>query len=236
MYTTQILLVLASSKLPWTGRSGFRLVGYSFGGAISIGFANAFPDMVDSLVLLAPVGLVRTDDLSLMSQLGLSGWLPERLLTAIVRRQLWHPISTTAVKARPSPVRVAASLTAGQDVDSPSSLATLAEPVDTGILKSVRWMLMHHAGFIPAFISCARDGPVVEQYDAWRQLSRREPGKTVIIFGREDGIVVAENYEVDGLPLIGKEKVVWAIVGGGHDFPSTHTDEALAVIYEAWDL
>lgn len=92
-------------------------------------------------------------------------------------------------------------------------------------------------GFVPAFISCTQNGPVVEQYDAWSQLSYRGPGKTIIIFGRTDGIVVEDNYQVDGLPLVGgKERVVWKSVGGGHDFPTTHTEEALAVIYQAWDM
>lgn len=233
LYTTQILLVLASSSLSWTGQNAFNLVGYSFGGAISIAFANAFPALVKSLVLLAPVGLVRTIDLTLMSRLALSGWIPERLLAAIVRRRLHNPISKAAVKPR-SPVQVAASGAVTEVVHPPSPPKSPAVP-EIDVLNSVRWMLKHHAGFVPAFMSCARYGPVVEQQDLWRQLSRRDAGQTVIIFGHEDMIVCADNYTTDGLPLVGgRERVVWATVGGGHDFLTTHTNEALAVIFQAW--
>ncbi|KAF5260567.1 hypothetical protein FOXYS1_8775, partial [Fusarium oxysporum] len=65
LYTTQVLLALASSPLSWTGSNSLRLIGYSLGGAIAASFAVDFPHMVSSLILLAPAGLIRSTDLGL---------------------------------------------------------------------------------------------------------------------------------------------------------------------------
>src|SRR6478752_6001869 len=48
LYTTQVLLALASSPLSWTGSNSLRVIGYSLGGAIAASFAVNFPHMVSS--------------------------------------------------------------------------------------------------------------------------------------------------------------------------------------------
>ncbi|TEY40327.1 hypothetical protein BOTCAL_0438g00070 [Botryotinia calthae] len=60
LYTTQILLVLASSSLAWVG-DGFHILGFSMGGGVAVDFAVAFPGMVREVVLLAPAGLIREE-------------------------------------------------------------------------------------------------------------------------------------------------------------------------------
>lgn len=70
LYTTTILLALTSSPLPWTGNGEtFSLIGYSLGGGIVANFTSYFPSLVSSLVLLAPVGLVRQSRITLMNKI-----------------------------------------------------------------------------------------------------------------------------------------------------------------------
>ncbi|KAJ5459515.1 uncharacterized protein N7458_001067 [Penicillium daleae] len=63
LFTTQILLALASSPVSWNGLGapphGFDLMGYSLGGGIAANFAANFPGLVRSLILFTPAGLIR---------------------------------------------------------------------------------------------------------------------------------------------------------------------------------
>ncbi|KAI7626057.1 hypothetical protein KC319_g17603, partial [Hortaea werneckii] len=67
LFSSQILCVLASSKLAWTGPNRFTLVGYSLGGGIGASFASYFPELVEGLVLIAPSGLLRPKHISAKS-------------------------------------------------------------------------------------------------------------------------------------------------------------------------
>ena len=91
LFTTQILLALASSPISWTGaESGkFCLTGYSLGGGIAAAFAAYFPQLISSLVLLAPAGLVRDSQVSFQSRLLYErGFVPENVLGYLVGRRL----------------------------------------------------------------------------------------------------------------------------------------------------
>lgn len=61
VFSQQIFFATASSSLSLTGESsgGFSIIGHSFGGAIVMFFAARFPSTINSVVLLAPVGIVR---------------------------------------------------------------------------------------------------------------------------------------------------------------------------------
>ncbi|KXJ85994.1 Alpha/Beta hydrolase protein [Microdochium bolleyi] len=129
LYTTQILLVLASSELSWLGApsssspattttgndtdggsGGFHLVGYSLGGCLCVAFAAQFPHILRSLSLVATSGLIRQHHIGRASRLLYeSGWLPERLVREMVRRRI-RPASAPA----PAPGDAASELrTAG---------------------------------------------------------------------------------------------------------------------------
>jgi pimeloyl-ACP methyl ester carboxylesterase len=96
LYITQILLVLASSPLAWTGtRNAFNLVGYSLGGGIAVHFANTFPHLVSSLVLLAPAGLIRAESFGITRHIFTSGFVPEFILSKLTARRLQTPIASS---------------------------------------------------------------------------------------------------------------------------------------------
>ena len=93
LYITQILLAIASSDLAWTGTNGFSIIGYSLGGGISAAFTDTFPGLVDSLILLAPSGVVRLKQIAWSSKFlyQAEGVLPEPLMY-VPNFQYTHPV------------------------------------------------------------------------------------------------------------------------------------------------
>ncbi|KAI2629790.1 alpha/beta-hydrolase [Hypoxylon sp. NC1633] len=248
LFVTQILLVLASSPLPWTGDNGLSVIGYSLGGGIAANFAASFPRMVESLILLAPAGLIRAENFGRVSRLIFtSGIIPERLLAWLTKRRLRQPIASsvskkvkkTIAKATPETLLpnddkedfVDVAVQEAKDpVDEPSQSA-----FELQVVNYVHWALDFHHGFVQAFMSTIRYAPLMDQHDYWRQLAKRKPGTTAILLGKDDNLIQKDDYTEDALPLIGGEKnVFWRIVPGAHNFPFTHGPEALEQIYEFW--
>lgn len=108
LYISQILLVLASSRIPWSTAAGFHLVGYSLGGGLSVALTRYFPHLVRSLSLIAPCGLIRRHHVGWRSWLYYdSGLLPESIVKYLVRRRI-RPDAT--------PVRAAVAVAEGSDI------------------------------------------------------------------------------------------------------------------------
>ncbi|KYK58285.1 alpha/beta hydrolase family protein [Drechmeria coniospora] len=229
LYSSQILCVLASSSLAWTGADAVRLVGYSLGGAIAVHFANAFPHLVSSLVLLAPAGLIRPESFGTVARFVFSsGVVPEPILARVTRRRLQKPIAASRL-----------SKNAAVAVSEASNLGEKGEttPLEDRVLEYVRWMVLHHQGFVPAFMSCVRFAPLTEQHGAWRQLANRRPGTTAVLLAETDEIIDLDDYTREGLPLAGgKDSVVWRVMPGSHDFVMTHVEPIMNELDELWGM
>ncbi|KAI0416103.1 Alpha/Beta hydrolase protein [Xylaria grammica] len=245
LFVSQVLLVLASSPLAWTGNNAFSLIGYSLGGGIAVNFAATFPDMVGSLVLLSPAGLIRPENIGRLSRLIFtSGLVPERLLAWMTKSRLRSPIDNAVSKRRPAPNQTLSLAedkedfvdVAVQEVADPPAQQS-PTPFELDVVSFVHWSLDHNEGFVPAMMSTIRYAPLMEQHQYWRLLAKRKPGTTAVLIGRDDNLVQREDYEEDALPLVGgRDNVFWRIVPGAHNFPFTHSQSALKAIYEFWDI
>jgi pimeloyl-ACP methyl ester carboxylesterase len=112
-----------------------------------------------------------------------------------------------------------------------------ATALDRGVIAYVRWMVIHHAGFVPAFMSCIRYAPLTDQHDSWREVAKRPKGTTAVFLGKSDDLIVAADYAEDALPLLGgEENVTWKLLPGGHDFVMTHADEIVKELDEFWGM
>ncbi|KAI0125975.1 putative alpha/beta hydrolase family protein [Xylariales sp. AK1849] len=263
LFVSQILLVLASSHLSWTGDDAFSIIGYSLGGGIAVNFAATFPHLVKSLVLLAPGGLVRAENIGRASRMVFtSGIIPTRILEALTKRRLRTPLRGAVSKKRRQSIAdelvspldqhkegfVDAAVheavdthangepAAADDDDTPAPIS----PLEARIAAFIHWMLDAHQGFVPAFISTIHHAPLLsspEQRRYWRELAKRKPGTTAVILARNDELVQKADYALDALPLIGgQDNVFWRVVPGGHNFPFTHSTDALSAIYEFWEM
>ena len=186
LYASQIFIALTSSPLAWTGEAsgGFELVGYSLGGAIAADFTSWFPELVSQLVLIAPGGIIRKENLGWGSRILYSqGWLPESWLHAGVKRRLRVKPNVSATQKASEfrgPMYVnRKEETKGRDAEAAPSAELPENAVirtargEINIEAAVNWQMENHPGFLPAFMSSIRHTPVYGQQDRWRMIGAR---------------------------------------------------------------
>jgi len=194
LYTTQILLALASSPFAWTGRDdgkgarGFSIIGYSLGGCIAADFTSYFPELVEDLVLIAPAGLQRLSNTGWKSKLLYStGLLPEWLLSRLVKQRLrTNPIvKMPSVRGNGAGGKAEPRQSLTKDETTNVDAAINAELPEKGVIPdsasqrniepegAVAFQLSHHKGFIHAFMSSIRNAPIHDQQARWALIGAR---------------------------------------------------------------
>ncbi|CAI7582006.1 unnamed protein product [Penicillium glandicola] len=251
LFSTQILLALTSSPISWTGaESGkFCLTGYSLGGGIAAAFASYFPDLMSSLVLLAPSGLLRDSQISFQSRLLYSkGLMPENILTSLVKRRLRSgPLVTP--KPKNKKLNAADVLTEELPSQSAAEIQILSrEYPHINIPSTVAWQVNNHAGFVHAFMSSMRYGPILQerQLNRWTRLGEyltaqnaassnedksSSDNKVHILCGNNDLIIAKDELVPDATAALGGN-VVFKFYEAGHEFPSTMYEEVASYIFE----
>lgn len=248
LLSSQMLAVLASSPLNWM--AGFALIGYSLGGGVSAAFTSHYPEIVDSLILIAPGGLLRPARLSLSSRLLYSGILPHRMVQYFVGKRLRlggsngskpmaklrHPvkIDVTSAVAEEIPDEIDPHAP-GQDSVSP----IFEDRPSISPATAVQWQLDTHPGFIPAFVSSIKYAPIHDGWERWRLIGKRcdaqrsssearcemkglKEGKVLLLLGDADVIITPEETAEDASLALGKDNVHVMKLKGGHDLPITN--------------
>ncbi|KAK4235872.1 serine hydrolase-like protein [Achaetomium macrosporum] len=263
LYTTQILLVLASSPLAWTGDDGFHLVGYSLGGGLAVPFARYFSRMVRSVVVIAGGGLIRSAQVGWKSRLLYSrGVFPERLLQWLVKRRLRpkQPGVTTETKMAEEVVgakRMGQKKHENSDAsggDSFDNAVLLARRPEHTVSSVMDWQLRCHEGFIPAFVSSIRYAPIYDQKEHWYALGqllaeRRERlgwedtadelpglrgGKILLVLGASDPVIVKEELIHDVTAVLGEDGLEAVLLDAGHELVMSKGAEVAAVMTSFW--
>ncbi|PYH90851.1 alpha/beta-hydrolase [Aspergillus ellipticus CBS 707.79] len=246
LFTTQILLALNSSVLSWTGAGSgkFCLVGYSLGGGIATAFASYFPQFLSSLVLLAPAGLIRDSQISFQSRLLYShGLVPERVLGFLVGRRLRAgPLTTPKLKGKK--ITAEDALTEELSTQGTADVQRLSRTYPhINVPDAVKWQVNEHAGFVHAFMSSMRHGPILQQrqretwerlgafLSAQNKLSQEEQyinglpsDKVVIMCGDHDSVIVKDELVPDATAAL-QGQVSFKYFNAGHEFPSTKYEE-----------
>ncbi|KAJ5784534.1 uncharacterized protein N7503_009746 [Penicillium pulvis] len=250
LFTTQIMLALTSSPISWTGaESGkFCLVGYSLGGGISAAFASYFPHLLSSLVLLAPAGMMHDSHVSSQAQLLYSGGIiPENILEYFVKKRL----RAGPLVSKPKDGKLDVSDALNQE--APSENAAEAQVLSReyphlNVPASIVWQVDHHHGFVHAFMSTMRHGPIFRkhQWNNWARLgeylsaqnsgSSKNRGpkglpsdKVHILCGNTDAVIVKDELVTDATAALGGN-AVFKFYEAGHEFPSTRYDEVASYI------
>ena len=119
----------------------------------------------------------------------------------------------------------------------------------SSISDVVTWQVQHHQGFVKAFISSIRHGPIHGEHERWRTLgetldterrskdtlgadevlSRR---KVLIICGKADPFVIENEIFKDAETLLGRENVELQSFDAGHEVPITHSREVARSIWQ----
>lgn len=262
LWTSQILLVLTSSKLAWTGSERFTLVGYSMGGGIAAAFTSIFPELVGSLILVATAGLLRPDRIHWTSKLIYGGFMPNFVVDWLVSRRLRGGAPPIPQKGKETwknkqagPAKIAESeVPAPHPALTPNSSASLfPDRPGMSIAKAVAWQLDSHPGFLPAFISSIQHAPISNQHERWKLIASRlnaqrsspdaatqamglKEGKVLILLGKQDSVIISKEVEEDATAVLGKDNVDIVNLEGGHDVPvvnSTGCVEAMVKFFNS---
>lgn len=247
LFASQIMMVLASSEVSWTGnavaggKGGFHLIGYSFGGGLAANFTSWFPHLVRSLVLVAPSGLLnKQSDTNWRARLLYSrSWLAETMLYYIYRRRLAPKYAATEDGKDSDGKRT------GDHWDD--AIISPARPnVTVALITS--WHLRYHEGFVPAIISTLRCGPIYERYDEWKKLgsmlsARRENphlpgligGKVLLVFGSSDLIIQEEKLIPVVESILGGDAYQVEVLEAGHEVGITKGAEVADVSIKFWE-
>lgn len=190
LFSALILAVVSTSPLSWTGSAstdGFTLVGYSLGGGIAAAFTAHYPDLISSLILIAPGGLLRPTRLSWSSRILYSGILPDSVTNFFVSRRLRITAPTSkATQARlaQSAVNRRSSLSSAVQEELPEDFDPHAPGQDSlspifddrpnvSPATAVAWQVDANPGFVPAFISCIKYAPIHDGFEMWKKIGER---------------------------------------------------------------
>ncbi|KAB8302572.1 hypothetical protein EYC80_005955 [Monilinia laxa] len=236
LYTAQILLVLTSSSLSWVG-DGFNILGFSMGGGVAVDFAVGFPEMVQSVVLLAPGGLIREEQFDWKGKMedDDQGQVDSELTTAIPSSSLARR-TDTRISFDETPI-------------SPS-----LPHITVG--EVMCWQTQRHRGYANAFASSIMYASISGCEETWRRLwgsrdcrtsqedsKSRIREKILVVVGEWDDVIVPEELKEDLERMADSidtgddrrwnfdERVVWEVVkGAGHEFPITKGEEVAGLV------
>lgn len=225
------------------------MVGYSLGGGIAAAFASYFPQLLSSLVLLAPAGLIRDSQISFQSRLLYSkGLMPENILGYLVGRRLRAGPLTTP-KPKNQKLNAADALTEELPSQNASEVQILSRKYPhINVPSAVAWQVNAHTGFVHAFMSSMRYGPILRQrqWNTWTRLGeyltaqnialgsadKRPPDNKVhILCGNNDAIIIKSELVPDATAALGGN-AVFKFYEAGHEFPSTKYEEVASYIFE----
>jgi len=247
LFTTQILLALASSPLSWTGASSgkFSMIGYSLGGGISADFTSYFPELVDSLILIAPAGLIRPYHISRSSRIMYSqGVVPEAVLHRLIRGRLKRPLRPSK---QPQPdggekMDATAAVQAEANIESNPQVPLSQSHPDITVEKAVAHQVDHHGGFVHAFMSSIRYGPIQDRHPSWRLIGQRlsqqsrekgTPHQVLIIGGDNDAIILKDELQEDAAEAL-EGNAEFRFINAGHEVPISKGDEVAQYILQFW--
>lgn len=236
--------MLASSPISWTGDNSFSIVGYSLGGGIASSFTYHFPNLIRSLVLITPGGLVREKHIAWQSYFlyRTQGIMPEFAIRWLVRRKLNNPAATQAS----TDLKVQVDDAVGAEIGSQSN--HMSRMMDS----AVQWQLDHHDGFIPAFISAIRHAPITAQFNTYKKIGERlrvqkekshdlstfgnglAGAKVILILGAKDNVVIPEEHAADYRELLGDDHLETIIMDAGHDLPISQPKELADRLWNTW--
>jgi len=254
LYASQILLAISTSPISWTGiaSGGFSLAGYSMGGGIVVSFAGYFPQLVNSIVLMAPGGLYKSLPPEYRSLPVRYPWLfPPTYIKWIMRKLLNGPSK---------PVSQDHSTNTSRNLDSkyeapstkPRGVSKLSEhPID--VPRIVNWEIDHNDGFVYSVASAIRHAPIENQHSAWRlvrsliegnEASKSFSGlpnrlygtKVLLLIGEDDSILPKEQLCRNAQDTLGAGNLKIIEFHGGHGFPITQGVEAAEAMCTFWEL
>ena len=197
-------------------------------------FAVFFPHLVKAVVLLAPSGLIRPSHFGWQSQLLYSGILPIGLVRWMVRRRLQAPAEDLSKNSSDVESTVAEELKGARNASFEKAPLSKERPEVT-VASTVSWQLENHQGFVASFVSSIRYASITGKKEMWTLLGERSD-KILVMAGNTDPVIVPAELEEDAAEAMGRDKLEWRVIDGGHEFPITRSGEVVEEISRFWGL
>ena len=236
----QILFAAGSSSLSWTGgqSGGFSIIAFSLGSGIAMSFAAYYPYLINSIILLAPVGILpylpKEYEIPFFRYPRVVSFIPSSYLRSMVGNIL-------GVDLKGTPAENLKTKTVGEN-------ATLDIPA------IVQWQFDHHKGFIHSFTNTIAHGPLMYQHSDWKKVcsiirgiptgsvrsnedSRLLNSKLFVIFGDSDELVTEKDNTAELSEMLGgSQHFEYKVVPGGHGFPVPSSNAVVKHVCEFWGL
>ena len=242
LFTRQITFAIGSSPLAWSASGPFSIVGYSLSGAIALDYVGRFPGHVDSVVLLAPGGLLPSP--------------PKGYGDFAVT----HPNLVPRPHLRK---RVAELLDLGSDqrptkrafrraqktlLPDPTLRDSHGSPPRSDEMRDfLQWQFDHHESFVESFCNTVKHGPIYGQQKTWDKACRIMLGQAaspsplrdtrlLVFFGDQDDIISGQEMEDLILCRLPAERVEFSYLPGGHGFPYPCSGAIVKKMADVWGL
>ena len=249
LYSSQILIALASSPLSWTGAStgGFSIIGFSLGGGIAMSFFARFPYLIRSIILLAPSGIIR----SLPGGYGSIFFRYPSIVPSSYLRRLVGCLLGTKLGMM-TQIRTEEKEPPVHEAESQLSANSALGAKQTVDMSSVtQWQFDNHRGFVHSFVNTSQYGPVQDRQSDWNKVCEiikgkqkhgsgypsynHQNNKILFIFGDSDEIIIGKEIIEDFEKMLGSsEEFQFKTVAGNHSFPVLSSEEVVRHIFDFW--
>ncbi|CAG9949038.1 unnamed protein product [Clonostachys rosea f. rosea IK726] len=209
LFHTQILGLLA--HLGW---SRAHFLGFSLGGIIAASFAQYHTTVVQSLVLVAPAGLLKKSDLT--------SW--ERFLRWGGWGWGWGDLSANSVwdYLGPGPVEEGWE----KKFKEKGLEAIPKEAVQI-------WEKEKHAGHVASLVSCYRYTGIYDAHDTYRSLAEGKL-EILVLLGEKDGFF-EKDYMQNELKSVGWKGDIYVVDGVGHSVAGEKPKEVQEMMVDFWE-
>lgn len=209
-------------------------------------FAAHFHYLINSIVLLAPAGILRYVPADYQNPIfAFASWVPSMYLRRVVGKML----GVSRSKKNPRFDDNIGNNDLGPEVPQES---TFMGEKKLDIPAIVQWQFDHHEGFCHSFANNIAYGPIMDQDSDWRKIcdivkgkepplpnpygeSRLRNSKMLVIFGDSDDVVVRDDVSKDLYHLL-EDHVEIRSVPGGHGFPVPSCDEVVRHVRDFWNI
>lgn len=176
--------------------------------------------------------------------------MPEWIVKKMVASRLWTGTRPDdSIQSLPDTVEHAETTTTSKKESNSSAVylssntTLLPGNPNSTVSAVVDWQIRHHPGFVPAFISTIRHGPVHHQHARWALIKENMDKKKSLfsevwlVLGETDPIIVWDEVTEDVKSVLGDEHVkIKTVEGAGHELAIEKADSIVRVVQRSLGL
>ena len=219
------------------------------GGSIAVAFAEYFPQLIASLVLLSPGGLYDKLPAEYRALPVKYPWLfPSTYKKRFLRRLLNGPANSSKTTFR----RVSIGPAPNEGEFGASQAAErVGSDVPIDVHGMVDWEIDHHQGFVYSITSSLSHAPTVRRHETWRRVGSYLSGnktfttvsglpnrllnsRVLLAIGENDAITPEAHLLPNVKETLGHDNVEVISFPGGHSFPMVDAQKLADAIFDFW--